>query len=394
MARTKRYPGHITPHGRGFRVSLCVRGERHRFTVHTASKAEASVWAQAKYDELKRQVDRQREGFPTPPRMSELVAEFRRAVMPTLSVGTQGSYGDSLKVIEPFFVGELGDPTVDKVRAGDVQKFLTWRRTHQPRSRHEPNGTVVVEIISGQLSNRTLQKDRTVLHTVFAKAEEWEYREGNPVSRVKAPKADARAPTIISDAEYELLLAECQDDPMLALYTLVLGETGMRCESEALWLRWEDIDLDDAFITVVSGRNGHRTKTGKTRPVPMTSRLVEAMREHLAAYRGATYDGQRSEWVFHHRDSSAHQVAGQRIESLRRGFATACRRAALLPTFTAHQLRHRYVTRLLAQGHNLALVQKAAGHANIRTTTLYTHLVKDDLRVLVEEKPRKTVAQA
>ncbi len=383
MARTKRYPGYIEAHGRGFRVTLTVGGERHRFSVHVESKADAAEWAEAKYKELAQQLKRERDGLPTAPRMSALIAEFRRVVMPTLSAGTQGSYSDSLKVIEPYFVRELGDPSVAKIRAGDVARFLSWRQTHKPKSQRGPDGSLVVTMVSGKTSNRTIAKDRTVLHTLLGKAAEWEYIEANVVARTKAPKADARPYTILSEAEYELLLTECQRDPMLATYVLLLGETGMRCESEALWLRWEDIDLEDGFLTVVSGRNGHRTKTGKTRPVPMTARLVSELRAHVERFRQSEYHGQRSGWVFHHLDDSARQTAGERITSLRRGFAAACRRASLPEEFTQHDLRHRFITRLLAKGHNLALVQKAAGHANVRTTALYTHLVKEDLRVLV-----------
>jgi integrase len=58
----------------------------------------------------------------------------------------------------------------------------------------------------------------------------------------------------------------------------------MRCESEALRLRWEDVDLNRRFTRVVSGRDGHRTKNGKTRLVPVTDRLLTAMRQHFADY--------------------------------------------------------------------------------------------------------------
>lgn len=51
---------------------------------------------------------------------------------------------------------------------------------------------------------------------------------------------------------------------MLSMYVLTLGETGVRCDSECLWLRWEDLDFDRGFIHVVSGRDGHRTKAGKS----------------------------------------------------------------------------------------------------------------------------------
>jgi hypothetical protein len=72
---------------------------------------------------------------------------------------------------------------------------------------------------------------------------------------------------------------------MLKLFALVLNETGMRCESEALWHRWEEeVSFDATKITVVSGRDGHRTKSGKGRVVPMTPRLAAAMREHFARF--------------------------------------------------------------------------------------------------------------
>jgi integrase len=63
------------------------------------------------------------------------------------------------------------------------------------------------------------------------------------------------------------------------------GETGLRCESEALWLRWEDVDLDQKFLHVVSGRGGHRVKSGRSRFVPMTARLLAAFKEHFARFR-------------------------------------------------------------------------------------------------------------
>lgn len=58
-----------------------------------------------------------------------------------------------------------------------------------------------------------------------------------------------------------------------------------------------------------------------------------------------------------------------------------------------YDLRHTRITRWVAAGHNLALVQKAAGHASIRTTMTYVHLVDDDLSVLVRPEPEPTVAE-
>ena len=49
---------------------------------------------------------------------------------------------------------------------------------------------------------------------------------------------------------------------MLSVYALLLGETGMRSESEAPWIKWDHVSLDEGFIWVHSDRK-HRTKSGR-----------------------------------------------------------------------------------------------------------------------------------
>jgi integrase len=287
-----------------------------------------------------------------------------------LSPGCQRSYRESLKPIRAYFVDARGDPTLDLVRAADVEAFLSWRRARPLRGK--------------RVGNRTLAKDRAVLHRLFADAERLEFIPSNPVARTKPPKADGRTPVILTDDEYQRLVAAC-DDPMLRLYVVLLGETGMRCESEALWLKWDDVDLEDGFITIESGRDGHRTKSGKSRHVPMTARLLAGLRDHFAEYRFGAYGGQRSEWVFHHSRTRRRHRAGERIASLRNGFEAAARRAQLPNGLHQHDLRHRRVTTWLAEGQNPVHVKEALGHSDLRTTMGYTHLAKEHLRALVED---------
>jgi integrase len=95
-----------------------------------------------------------------------------------------------------------------------------------------------------------------------------------------------------SDEQFETLLVKCAHKPRLHLYTLLLGETGGRCLSEALHLRWSDVDFADGFLEIRSERRRkHRTKGGKSRFVPITPRLLAAMktmpRPSSAAHRSA-----------------------------------------------------------------------------------------------------------
>ena len=68
-----------------------------------------------------------------------------------------------------------------------------------------------------------MAKDRAVLHRIFALAKKVEYRDGNPVSDVDAPKSDGRTPLILSCDEYEKLLTACEGRPMLACYVVTLA---------------------------------------------------------------------------------------------------------------------------------------------------------------------------
>ena len=186
---------------------------------------------------------------------------------------------------------------------------------------------------------------------------------------------------------------EAGHNPFLQLYALVLGESGMRCESEALWIQWGDIDLEGGFIKIVSGRGEHRTKSGHGRWVPLTDRLRQALRDHSASYRPRTYAGNRSPWVFHHDCRRRRAAAGGRIGSLRRAFHNAVTRAELPAGFTQHDLRHRRITTWLGEGKSAVLVKEAVGHSDLRTTMAYTHLSREHLKALVsgsEDRPQES----
>ena len=316
-------------------------------------------------------------GPPTAIACGALFDLFERQELPTLACGTQEAYRDSLKPLRAYFVAQLGDPAIDRVRAKDVTGYLAWRRVARMQASAQGEGEARPVV---PLASRTLQKDRAVLHRIFALAERLEYRDGNPVARVAAAKADGRDPVILSADEYERRLTACggADRPMLALYVLTLGEAGLRCESEALRLRWEDVDLEQGFLWIASGRDGHRTKGGKGRWVPMTGRLAAAMRAHFAAFRLAG----RSPWVLHHVVTRARQRAGDRIGSLRPAFAAAAGRAELPAGLHQHDLRHRRVTTWLAEERNPVHVKEALGHADLRTTMAYTQLAREHLRSL------------
>jgi integrase len=145
-----------------------------------------------------------------------------------------------------------------RTRVAPIRRFRRSGKATSPTS--SPGWCVHPGRGKQPLSNRTSQRDRTVLHTLFAYAEELELRDGNPVARVKAPKADPRDPVILNAEEYDRFLRECEHNPMLYLYVPTMGETGARSRSEVLQLQWPDVDLDGGFIRIRSGGSRQRTK--------------------------------------------------------------------------------------------------------------------------------------
>ena len=111
--------------------------------------------------------------------------------------------------------------------------------------------------------------------------------------------------------------------------------------------------------------------------------------ESSSAYRMRQYHGGRSEWIFHHETDQGHAEAGDRIRGLYRAFSNAVVLAGLPEDLNQHDLRHRGVTTWLAAGKSPALVQKAMGHSDLKTTMGYAHLVPDDLLALVETDEEK-----
>jgi len=119
-------------------------------------------------------------------------------------------------------------------------------------------------------------------------------------------------------------------------------------------------------------------------PVP-TDRLYAALKQHFAAYR---FGG--SPWLFHHTNTQRHHKKGERLKSLLHSFQNAAREAGMPNGLRPYDLRHTRLTHWSKQV-PAPVVQKAAGHASLKTTERYIHLADSDLDVLIQ-RPTSTKA--
>ena len=204
-------------------------------------------------------------------------------------------------------------------------------------------------------------------------------RGHDPTRIVASPKSRRALPKVLSIAEVDRLLttaeaeANAEASPAkqasaLRLYVLLelLYATGLRV-SELVSLRRAAVMRDTSYLTVTG-------KGSKERVVPLNDRARDAIKSYLATLEPGPFlfpasgaDGYLSRQVFA-RDLKG--LAG------RAGISSA--------RVAPHVLRHAFASHLLAGGADLRVVQMLLGHADISTTQIYTHVLDEKLRTLVE----------
>lgn len=290
MARP-RPPGHIEQRSPGsWRVRFCVARRRYRFTVRASTLEDVEQFAFEKYAELRDAARRQKEttdlghALPQAVRLSGLLDKFEADVLPNANPGTARSYRDSLKSVRQYLAA-TSDPALRDLSKVWGYAFLAWRRSHRATARGPST--------RGPLTGRTLNKDRAFLHALFAWAiDRLGWLDINPMAKVAKEDEDKRDPVILTPAEYDAMLDACPD-AMVRSFALVMGEAGLR-NAEVANLRWEHLEFGPGFLFIEHSRRRARTKTKRSRRVPMTRRLVEPLRAHAAEFRLAT----GSPWVF------------------------------------------------------------------------------------------------
>ena len=212
-------------------------------------------------------------------------------------------------------------------------------------------------------------------------------RSDDPCSAIDSPKLGRPLPKILSLAEVETLLDTAKQASERAadgtakrrairLYAALetLYATGLRV-SELIGLPRNVLVADDRVLTI-------KGKGGRERLVPLNDTAREALQSHLEAAGVDEAKGRGgSPWLFP--SAGGQHLTRQRFGQELKGLAMA---AGIEPArVSPHVLRHAFASHLLERGADLRTVQQLLGHADISTTQIYTHVIEERLRRLVEE---------
>jgi integrase/recombinase XerD len=203
----------------------------------------------------------------------------------------------------------------------------------------------------------------------------------DPTLRVRPPKRPRRLPKHLSEAKVDALLAAPDPGTPLGLRDRAMLETlyatGLRV-SELVGLKRSQVALAAGVVRVMG-------KGSKERLVPLGEEAIAWLERWLRDARPALAGESKSDHVF---------VTARGGPLTRQGFWVLVKRHAVKAgiasaSLSPHVLRHAFATHLLNHGADLRVVQLLLGHADITTTTIYTHVARERLKRLhAEHHPR------
>lgn len=272
------------------------------------------------------------------------------------------SYEKDLEELRSFLMGR--NVAMTSACSADLQAFL---------------GHMAKEGYKASSQARRLSAIRQFYKFLYAE----NIREDDPSGVLDAPKKARALPKTLSESDTDRLIALAAEEAkaagpdrleklrMLALLELCYA-TGMRV-SELVSLPATVLGAEGRFLII-------KGKGSKERLVPLTKAAVAAVAAYGAELR-AVHGDREFAYLFPAASATGYlprQVFARDLKAL--GGRAGIRAAALSP----HVIRHAFASHLLAHGADLRVVQELLGHSDISTTQIYTHVLDEKLRELVE----------
>ena len=235
-----------------------------------------------------------------------------------------------------------------------------------------------------------MQYHRAVLRHALGQALKWGLVTRNVATLVDPPRSDPKEVTPLSVDQVTRFLIGTRSDAYGPLYHAAIG-TGLR-QGELFGLRWKDVDLDGASLTVrfamqrIDGKPTFvepKTKRSR-RTLALDPTTVDALRRQRIAQLEARLlaGGQWQDWGLVFASSIGTPLESSnvthRFQERIAGIFAVELKAGELTHQRFHDLRHCAASLLLGQGADMREIMEQLGHSQIAmTANTYTHLSKE-----------------
>ena len=260
----------------------------------------------------------------------------------------------------------------------DLTLYAAWWHTEHPAG-HGILSSTEAQLMAYMAARHASSRATTVNRrtTVFKRFFRWALREHlvtqDPTLKMIGSRQPLRVPKVLSEAQVEALLAAPDEHTPLGLRDRAMLElmyaSGLRV-TELVGLKTVQVGLNEGVIKVMG-------KGARERLVPFGEEARRWIVRYLETARQAILGGQVSDALF---------VTARGGPMTRQMFWTLVKqhalRADVIVPLSPHTLRHAFATHLLNHGADLRVVQMLLGHADISTTTIYTHVARERLRHL------------
>ncbi|MBZ0181589.1 MAG: tyrosine-type recombinase/integrase [Melioribacteraceae bacterium] len=330
-----------------FQVIYFVNGKRTKISTKTKNRKEAEKFLKSFVPKSKEQPQQkaQLKEKVTTIKLNEFYEEYITFI--------KNTYSEKyfLKAVKPSFAAlkkHIKDVPLQMISTRIIDQFIS---ASAASSKH-----------SASLYYRTLK-------AAFNKAIVWNYIQENPFNKIKAPKIPKSFPVFISESELLIILNNTQMQLMKDIFTIAFY-TGMRL-GELVNMKWNWIDFTQNIITIKNSRE-FNSKNKRERIIPIHPKVNTIL---LSIFQ---LGKDQNDLVFFRKKNIKLNE-----DFVSKQFKKAVREAKLNDKIHFHTLRHSFASALVQRGISLYAVKELLGHGNIKTTQIYSHLQKDNLREAV-----------
>ncbi len=272
----------------------------------------------------------------------------------------------------------LSPRTIESYRR-DLRQFSKWLADHGTELAAVERATLRDYLGSRRdagLSARSSARALSALRSFFKYLVLTEDLSSDPTTNLRSPSLWQTVPHALSSDEIETLLAAPNTKSTLGMRDRAMLETlyatGLRV-SELVGLTVDRVRLDPGFVRIIG-------KGRKERLVPLGESAVSWIDRYQVGARPELNRKRLPVLFLNHRGGG---LTRQGFWKILRGHAIT---AGISSNVSPHVVRHSFATHLVENGADLRAVQMMLGHSSLTTTEIYTHVARERLRRLYDEK--------